>query len=446
MPAVDMEIQEDYLPYDAIETGPQRPDNYSPSTKTNYVYLYEDNGYQLDRQESIITYPDGLKNTYQKVTGLRLDCLTNIELQDEINEKIAEMIKQLEQDCDGQQTVITDALNSMRSFSSQNDKMIHIQIVNGYMSITIGYPIDIERLSELISIYPDGFVHYWYCETVCYDLINATEITDLTDLFYQGVDVDQLLNNSLTKNITGYYGADNVTGLTAFLGVDFAGLLGLQEKFDLTSLWFPESSPYFSLPVMFQFKDYSIMDSNIVYAYRNMDNVFTDIVKSYDRDVNEYEYGLCQMNGFTYYMVLDSRFHSNEEVEKRNALYIDMQDCARPYFDNINNYFHITESENSFSLTTCSVSIEDGYVHFRKDNHEMISLDQILESGWQDAMTFSEMDILPDGFLEEKQYSDYVFLLTPNIDEESSMLYLYSVENSGYYLFYIPNEYVQYYY
>ena len=445
MPTGDMEIPESYLPYEAVGTGIKKPSGYAPSELVDRVFLHPGEGYDLDMEDCTVTYEDTDQSfTYTRISGIRLKCLTDAVLQDEINSRLAKMIERLEEYCADNPVILHDALTADGGYANQ-DKNIDIQIINGYMSITIGYLLDTNRYGVYAWSLPLGYTHYWACETLCYDLMEGREITELTDLFYQGVDVDKLLNRTLSKNITAYYISDNAKGIEALKGVDFIGLLGRQDVFSLTEVWFPEESPYFQLPLMFGFSDYTMMDDCVVYQYRDTDIIFNDNVNSYTWEEDSFVYDDEKIGDYWYTTVVDSRFYNQKEIDARNAAYILMQDRAREYI-NCAYSWEISEYNNSYELMLSRITLEGGRINFNKETYEVIHLDEVLAEGWQDVVDYNNDETLEEA-IEKHLYSDVIFCVSSKGDTTTNVC-LYQAEKLDdpymleWYSVWIPNEYI----
>ena len=260
------------------------------------------------------------------------------------------------------------------------------------MSITIGYPVDVEALGARIWLGPVGFAHFQYCETFTYDLINRKEIKLFSDLFYDDEDFVPLINESLTQNIAVYYTNDG--DYEPIKGVDFSGLLGNDiEKFTISSVYFDENSPYFQVPVMFTYESQKMMDSSMVWQYREMSHLFTDEVienrfKKYT--AYKYEYGIEKIGENEYYTILSSRFYSDDYVKKMHDAFVYMQDtyrelCAKDYHHDLKIYS--CDGYYEVSRYYYEVPIDVPVMYFDSETFEQLSLDYFTTDDFAEFMS-----------------------------------------------------------
>ena len=273
IPVIDMEIPDNYLPYEAVGTGVEKSLDYRPSN--SFAFSGDlSNYYDFEYEPATFkSFEEPIIKPTNKITGLTINFLKDTELQDEINGKIIDMFQKLEQYALDNPEMIFYTSTYPRYY--RYDKQISIEVTNGYMSILIGYPINMMELGYDDGFGFGGFEFYQYCETLCYDLIEGKQIEKFSDLFYQDEEFVPIINNALSNNMS-LFCLDNEK-MVEFLGVDFSGLLGSeQNKFTLNSIYFNEDSPYFQIPVLYTFNDELMMDSCVVYQYRSMNDVFID--------------------------------------------------------------------------------------------------------------------------------------------------------------------------
>ena len=328
IPVIDMEIPDYYLPYEAVGTGVAKDDKYIPDKIKSYVRIDLNDEEQFDIETIEYTFnslEDQRRVPDKKITAFKIKFLQDKVFQEQVNKKIEEMISNLETYA----TEHPDMVYYDPEFYGNmyyTDKEISVEILNGYMSITIGYPFDIEEHDVGTWFDTEGFIHYQYCQTVTYDLINKREITDFSELFYEGIDFVTVLNNALADNIAAYYSDGQMKRYEKFLGVDFTGILGTPEYFTIDRIYFDKDNPYFRIPVMFSYTQYTMKDVCVVWQYRDMTGLFTEAVDVWDSSEPDYEYGTVKIEKRKYYVPIGSRFHSQDELQELRNHFITMQD------------------------------------------------------------------------------------------------------------------------
>lgn len=446
IPVIDMEIPENYLPYEAVGTGMAKPSDYKASELYSIAYLTIDNGYRLTSETHDI--PNGVEllynnhsiTTYEEIKGLELIGLKDTTFQDLINTRIVEMFDSLEKYKN--ENLSNDWYPNPNI--SRTDKIISLDVLNGYLSISIGYPVDVEACGiDFFTGHPN--VQYLEtCETACFDLINKKEIKKFSELFYKGTDIDNTLNNALSVTIPGFTGNNEYGNLISLNGIDFAGLLGNIEKFTLYQLFFPQESPYFQLPTLIDYDYYTMRDDSIAWQYRNMDSLFLDSVKYYEYETEQYEYATTSEGDNNYLSVIGSRFHSSEECAEKNSIYHQLQDIYRA-IDPSEWYAYIYEYKNYYLLTSDPTVIDCPYIHFTKDSLAIITLDDVLKEGWEEVVQCDSTEGIQ--MLQSATYDPRLFSLW-NCKNGQIELYLFEKRETNnnvyfdYYKFIIAEEYV----
>ena len=448
IPVMDMEIPDNYLPYEAVGTGIERPIDYVPSRNFTYPSgLFEMCDMEYE-PATFKTVEEPLVKPINKITGFTIKFLEDVKLQDEINNKIKEMFLNMEQYTLEHPEMIfyTPDYSTFYGY----DKYISMSVKNGYLSILIGYPINLNELGyeDFYGHYSFGF--YQYCETLCYDLIEGKQIEEFSDLFYQDEEFVPIINNALTNNMA-LFCSDNEK-MVELLGVDFSGLLGEeQDKFTLSSIYFNEDNPYFQIPVLYSFEDESMMDNCIIYQYRNMDGIFVDELSDTLREgqYEEYEFYIEKIGENSYKSVLGSRFHTIEGVnDKRNA-YIHVQDEYRRIFDmNNHSWFYVYEYDDCYKVVLFFESpYEEPILYVHKEALQPFTIDDFLKDGWKEYLIETYADKAE--FLSKNDYDSEAVMLIPNWSEpDYTIIHFYYGDSStrdwnDFYSFNIPNEYLK---
>ena len=434
IPVIDMEIPDNYLPYEAVGTGVEKSLDYRPSN--SFAFSGDlSNYYDFEYEPATFkSFEKPIIKPTNKITALTINFLKDTELQDEINGKIIDMFQKLEQYALDNPEMIFYTSTYPRYY--RYDKQISIEVTNGYMSILIGYPINMMELGYDDGFGFGGFEFYQYCETLCYDLIEGKQIEKFSDLFYQDEEFVPIINNALSNNMS-LFCLDNEK-MVEFLGVDFSGLLGSeQNKFTLNSIYFNEDSPYFQIPVLYTFNDELMMDSCVVYQYRSMNDVFIDELSDIlgEGRYEEYEYYIEHIGENSYTSVLDSRFHTKDEVNERRNAYIHVQDEYRRIFDATNHgWFYVYEEEDCYRVVAFFESPYDEpilYVH--KETLQPFTIDDFLIDGWKEYLieTYADVMLIPNW--TEPDYTTIHFYFGDSSTREWN----------DFYSFNIPNEYLK---
>ena len=454
IPVMDMEIPDNYLPYEAVGTGIERPSDYKPSKDLSICYVGDHEDEYVYMVESVpysFNTLDGQQNIPQnKLTGFEITFLKNKELQNEINDKISGMILNLERYATENPEMIF--YSSLYDFS-EYDKSIKISIMNGYLSILIGYPVNVEEFGYEHFMRYSGFEFYQYCETLCYDLIEEKEIETFSDLFYEGDEFVPIIDEALLNNMPLF--TAECEEFAELQRLDFYGILGAeQNKFTLTEIYFSDDSPYFEIPLVFQFSDHIMMDSCIIYQYRSMDDIFSDAIYADDYmyrtvKVDEYEYYIEVIGENSYTSVLDSRFHTKEEVSERRNAYIHVQDEYRRIFDaNDHGWINIYEDEDCYRLVQYFESpYEEPILYVHKESLQPFTIDDFLKDGWKEYLIDTYADEAE--FLSKNDYNPEAVMLIPNWSEpENTTIHFYYGDSStrdwnDFYSLIIPSEYLK---
>lgn len=321
LPVNGMALPENLMPYEAVGTGRKNDDPQRP-LKYQYVSLYKNNGFVYDLTDK----------------QFKFTCFTDEELQNELNQKLKEICGRLAPySCDKYIKLDENdpfgADSSKRAWRSSGGMAMDAAISNGYLFVTVGYPAyDINCYGMFWN-----YKSYDYLETFAYDLVERREITQLSDLFYEGTDFVPLLNNALSDNISNYY----LDSCDDEQKVDFSGLLGASPKYTISSsqltldIWFEPKNPYFySSPVIHADCTGELEKMCAVFEYRDITallNNSVDAVYICSGDLPEYDVDFLVEDGFylTYYT--GSRIHTDEEIAAENERMLKIQRTAIKY-------------------------------------------------------------------------------------------------------------------
>ena len=440
IPVIDMVIPEYYLPYEVVGTGVAKPIDYEPDKVTSYVRVdirdeemfdIEKIAYSFNTLENQWNFPD------EKITAFRIKFLRDEEFQNQINKKIEDMILNLENYAAEHPDMVFYDPQYLRNIYG-TDKEITVELLNGYMSITIGYPFDLEEHDVVTWFGTDGFMHYQYCQTVTYDLVNKREITEFSDLFYEGIDFVNILNNALADNIAAYYSDGQMRDYEKFLGVDFSGILGEPDKFTISSIFFDENTPYFRVPVMFSYTQYSMKDSSVVWKYQDMTELFKEAVDVWDSTETDYEFGVMQIDGRKYYVPIATRFRTSQELEELKEHYVEMQDLyLDKFYPDYPGALDIVLRGDYYDVGIWEPEYPCTYPEIRFDamTFKPISLHEKLEEGWEEYIISNYPE--NSGYVSNGNYDEFGYIISYYENE----IQLFFSNSLNYEIFDLPSEY-----
>lgn len=448
IPVMDMEIPDAYLPYEAVGTGIERPVDYKPSEYLSIYYTHaigEDYVSKIQSEPYTFNTMEGQQYIpNEKLISYEITFLKDKTLEKEINDKIAKMITNLDEYARNHPEMFFYTLSAGYKY----DKDVKLEIKNGYLSVLIGYPVNAEDLGYEYYFGYTGFEFYQYCETLCYDLIEGKELNTFSDLFYNGEEFVSLINNCLADNMPLFTAeCDEFSELQK---ADFNGLYGDNHNtFTLSQIYFPEGNAYFRIPLVFDFTDYNMMDSCVIYRYRSMDDIFTDAVhennlyNSYRKSkVDEYEYCIETIGDNRYTSVCGSRFHSEEEVKKKRDDYIFIQDEYYRIFDTFNyGALTIYDYENYYKIVVFFEGpYENPILFVHKDTLKPFTIDDFLKEGWKDYVLEHYGDDA-ERFVSDSACAKEDVMLIPDWDDYGYTRVCFGSDTRT--DFKIPNEYLR---
>lgn len=379
LPVNGMELPEELMPYEAVGTGTK---NDNPERPLTYQYVH-------------LSYNDGF-NYHFADKQFKFTCFRDDELQDELNKKLKEVYDRLSPHTSDKYTKLDkndQFYSTKREWRASGGMVMEAVISNGYLFVTLGYP----SYDMNISYY--NYKSYDYLETLVYDLVERREITQLSDLFYEGSDFVPLLNNALSENISDYYFSltDDVQK------ADFSGLLGSSPKFThgygtTLGIWFEPKNPYFySSPVIYAECMGELEKMCAFCEYRDISDM---LVNPEDRKITvtlpEYDEDFFIEDGYylTYYT--GSRCHTDDEVAAENERMLKIQRAAIKY---MREYYDIEPDSGDYpSRLFCSFSggdlayycVSTGYiademtVYIDKQTLETIPPEVLLCEDWKE--------------------------------------------------------------
>jgi len=384
LPVNGMALPENLMPYEAVGTGRKNDDPQRP-LKYQYVSLYKNNGFVYDLTDK----------------QFKFTCFTDEELQNELNQKLKEICERLAPYASDKYTKLNEndpfgADSSKREWRGSDGMVMEARIRNGYLFVTVGYPAyDINCYSMLFD-----YKSYDYLETLVYDLVERREITQFSDLFYEGTDFVPLLNNALSDNITNYY----LDSCDDEQKVDFSGLLGSSPKITASyynkltfGIWFEPKNPYFySSPVIYAECTGELEKMCAVFEYRDISDLINDSVDTvYSGELPEYDADFLVEDGFylTYYT--GSRIHTDEEIAAENERMLKIQRTAIKYMLEYHGFepnaeyprrLFVSFYSDDFPYYTVSLdyATPDKTVYINKQSLEVIPPETLLCENWQE--------------------------------------------------------------
>lgn len=384
LPVNGMALPENLMPYEAVGTGRKNDDPQRP-LKYQYVSLYKNNGFVYDLTDK----------------RFKFTCFNDEELQNELNQKLKEICDRLAPySCDKYIKLDENdpfgADSSKRAWRGSGGMVMEAAISNGYLFVALGYPAyDIAHYAGY-AIYDS----YDYLETFAYDLVERREITQLSDLFYEGTDFVPLLNNALGENISDCY----FNSCDDEQKADFSGLLGSSPKYTILysqltlGVWFEPKNPYFySSPVIHADCTGELEKMCAVFEYRDITALLNDSVDAvyiYGGDLPEYDIGFVSENGsyLTYYT--GSRIHTDEEIAAENERILKAQRSAIKYVYDFYDldpsveyslrFFGSFDSDGPYYELYTDPSAPDFWIYIDTQTSEAISPETLLCENWRE--------------------------------------------------------------
>ncbi|MBO5035887.1 MAG: substrate-binding domain-containing protein, partial [Clostridia bacterium] len=248
-----------YVPYANVHreyleltgTGKPKPENYQePITEYTAVSVKTNSKGYVGARNDINVYEieDSALQTYSwKINGI-----ADKELEAEINKKLSElkakyeaMLPAANQYIDTLKRLSTHTFNGTAShiykdYYYDSYSGIDVTVKNGYMCIVAG------------AFYSDG-ADRPFCyssEAVYYDLIKGEEIS-FTDLFYEGIDIDEALYSLLTDRPLGSYNYEFYNAAVAFSDIS---KLKSTDHFSMSfdKIYFNYNNPIFCVGEMLE--------------------------------------------------------------------------------------------------------------------------------------------------------------------------------------------------
>lgn len=405
IPVIDMDIPSYYLPYETPGTGSEKPEDYTPSelywslNNVNFKHKYD--------KENALT--DRLGKTVYPLTELSLEILQDKDFEKEINKWLADSLEEMKPyreqiDFSKSSGVFLNLSDNLNIFT---DLYVRANVINGYLSIEIGYPSYLEPPYDGPA--PQYYEHFYVVKTAVFDLIGKEKIENFSDLFYKGVDFIPLINNILNEDILNYY----ETMYGANIKTDFSGLLGEVEDFSLEYLYFNMDNAYFYTPVQIYYLNEFIKDYSVVWEYRSMDGIFTDDYKLWEW-VSEpefgYNYGISVNKNLKYTTeeyrdeknklytrIAYSRFLSDEEISAINEELTEILDMLHSQeYAYLNHY-------NGQGYATLTPSIYENIIYFDTDR---FAFEKRIYVDRETRKILTPDDIFVDGYKEHLSYTD----------------------------------------
>jgi len=410
-----------YVPYGNVKTeyleitgtGTPKEEAYKePSVSFNAVSIFNKEDYTVTRDRIMVYRTEGNTTKQAEDSRWEINFLKDKKLEAEINAKLAEFEARAEErihEVDKYQKVLNEL--SSHTFNktagiyqeyqySPAYKDVEMTIRNGYMCI----------LS--VVKYMDGAdrEYCYYAETAYYDLINGKEI-QLSDLFYEGVDVDNVLYEMLTSRPLGSYNQGFFLPAVTYSDIT---KLSSTEHFALTfdEIYFNYNNPIFCIG--------EILSITLNSGYmcveipNEMDGLFDESIYTYmtyiGNSSNDYEYvSMGKYNDIEYTLRLKllpetGKFSENNKLINENAkkYLVDNYNCEKlssqylaiGYTEDQLKEYVLAEfyGLRSFALTEYSgqFAILDDNVVFDGITGEICDISIILKDGWEEHITISK--------------------------------------------------------
>ena len=416
--------------YQGTGTGVPKPENYE---RPNFMYLLKESPEYISLE--VGTHPDGTETYY--MNGF----LKNKELENEINAFILENVKKLEAEYDEFSAEIEaiggngEWKNYQKGFSwpyynahnREQKTACIVKIKNGYLSVAVTLPY--------FYAVQDGEDLFYDTETAVWDIISGKRLS-LEELFYEGVDIDEVLNNFMNTEGLGQ-------GMTEFnvlydMKSDFMGLTDEGDwHIDLDRLYFDYGNRYFYQSPGIDISN--LWEAMVTEQPRSMENCFNDLEqikyiatpdfrtkKGILEDKPEY----TELYWNLEYELLDEKYYpAAEKINKQVETYLKKyftREAVIKYFKNEKNY-EITEEDYPFVFDSWYVySIGHKYVLFDGQSYELfpgdgteISYDKDayllfnIETGerlfWKDILTEEKLELAENMYKIENVYHMCLF-------------------------------------
>lgn len=430
VPVADIEIPPEYMLYESLGTGKEKPSDYAPSEKIAYASL----------------------NSVGSISDLKIDSLKDKGLETKINEWIEKVLinerpqppEKTEPKTETNETGswMERAVNEAGTYTPPDRSFFSsLTCVNGYLSIVLGSWENNCPYFREDMLLADYNRHLTVYGTAVYDLFSGERLENFSDLFYKDTDFLSVVNNNITKFISDY-------DENAYQGgekTSFAGLLGDINCFTFDNIILKPDNPYFYCGTELDFTGENLKDNAIIWEYRDHSGLFIekDLNDNGDKTYqNAYLYEndairyiteqYLNDNGIYYEKIVSSRFISDSEIEKMNMDIETVLDKAvelgykTPYIRlNYKNMYTVNSERYFFDMET----------YFDKDTLEIITEDDLLMEGWRDIVKYDEGE--KPG--ENDSYAGFYIY-----GERCNLYYWHFFENnsSTLYTYTVPTEYV----
>jgi phosphate transport system substrate-binding protein len=243
-------------------TGAAKPKDYRVPTNEYAPFLGKVDSYwywNINERYKVPLNEIKPENATGLAKGVRfeLDCLTNLELQAEINGWIAEGMARADEMADEFEEYIDNLNgNSQREWYFYSDISDRYSMIrkedyhpsasciatarNGYLSVTVAMTYTLGAM--------DGYQRHYHIETGVWDIITGDKL-EITDLFYSNVDIAKVLNEYLRRASQEPLDA---FGTYHEMKRDFAGLTMTGWTMTADTIYVFPDNPYFHYGAAFE--------------------------------------------------------------------------------------------------------------------------------------------------------------------------------------------------
>lgn len=316
--------------YDAVGTGVENTSEKLSSSE--YVAIDEEGYYWFGtyKVENSGLLPKWNGTTYS------LKSLKNKELEEEINDFIADAITRAEEKVPELKAYV-DSRNSGEweeyvtkirymgaGYVGHKDVNVSVKAENGYIwaEVTLPYMYNVQ----------DGYEHYYYTETATWDLKSGNRL-DVTDLFYKGTDIAAALNKYLSVK-----GSEKIDAFYSYkLKTDYTSLPKDGWSITPDGIYFDYGNPFFEEGVFISFD--TLPSGNLVTEIqREMDDCFDDsvlVLKRFRKENHGWDYEYIGDGAVSCSMLPKDSYPTAEKINS------DVKEYVEKYYkeDDIRKYF-----------------------------------------------------------------------------------------------------------
>lgn len=419
-------------------TGEEKPQNYKePNTyyETRY-FLNEDYDYESKKYKTC------------KIEGLK-----NTNLQNEINEFIADSIKKVEAQIDEAN------LYAKKSFEYGDfyDTRVETECINGYLSVVVSL-----TYGEAIQ---DSATHYYNPISAVWDLYTGKKLS-FTDMFWKNEDFVSTVNNGIAKILNEPY---NSWGITYDLLGDFWALPNDFYTFSLTKVYFPSNKGVFKDGIGVNYSSYC-KDSLVTMQLRDMKDIWKDNELPI-RNYHKYAFFEADIgtdyNLGAFWLIDSKKSGISEEVCKKINDYMKKavkDNLSTSVLDShlgkdnyqaicIDNDITFTTFDRAYILYYGSIPIsqekEDKEINidistvFDYYTGEVLTCDDILKQGWRNEVEWKKEEHinLDDSNVKLTYFTDYTLDNGKRVGIE---IYIYNTVTEKSSSFHVPIKYFKY--